>query len=181
MVCQNGSPKSGSSPETNAISIKTRGNFASGGKPFNLFICTSTSIIITECPHHVWIFDSLIFGDLKNHRLGDLQWELCNVIFEGVCANQGFVAKESSFWNVPTGRYVSQGLVRLYDFSWCKILPKRTNLLETYLPVGTIWNVTCYATDPWGGFLRNVVPHFTPSFSKWSASKKSKFSNFHLT
>ena len=31
---------------------------------------------------------------------------------------EGFVAKESSFRNVPTGRYVSQGLVRLYDFSW---------------------------------------------------------------
>ena len=29
----------------------------------------------------------------------------------------GFVAKESSFQNVPTGRYVSGRLVRLYDFS----------------------------------------------------------------
>ena len=31
--------------------------------------------------------------------------------------SQGFVAKESSFRNVPTGRYVSQGLVCLFGFS----------------------------------------------------------------
>ena len=32
-----------------------------------------------------------------------------------------------------------------------------------------------------GGFLKNVVPHFRPSFSKLSKSKKSKFPNFHWT
>ena len=42
------------------------------------------------------------------------------------------------------------GLVCLYDFSRCKFPAKCTNLLETYLPVGTYQNVTCYTTDPWG-------------------------------
>ena len=61
----------------------------------------------------------------------------------------GSVAKESSFRNVPTGRYVSGRLVRLYDFSSCNNIPlKRTSPSVTYLPVGMFQNDLSFATDP---------------------------------
>ena len=67
------------------------------------------------------------------------------------------VAKQVTFRNVPTGRYILRRSVCLHDFSWCNFPLKRTNFQNSYLPVGTFRNVTCYTTDPWSRFVRSAI------------------------
>ena len=72
---------------------------------------------------------------------------------------QGPVAYNSSFRNVPTGRYKFEGLVRLYK----QILLYKTYLPQNvYLPVavGTFQNKLFYATGPRSLF----GPIFRPCF-----------------